>query len=316
MLTRYIYVANDDIIDDNLADNIVDNSEHDIQEIQGRLCFLMPRPPEIQELWEALKKPDNEEGIAQELSKLVCACDDYYKNITGVGDVIFLIHFGGQDKDPCQFLSVAMEEAKKTVEELKRFCFIAVSRTEKFPDRYWQENGKLHIPSVPPPLEELSSPKQSGATGDVSAPVVPVATTPATSQRNIVSGESLRMQAENLIATWKKEKGEILNCDHLRGIAILCQALLEQQKQQKQMYTFPGTEWFQTLWNGKHFDTIQEAFSKDEQKVLDKSRLLKEFCSAFIDIKVKLEKYLQDEQSLRNIISEISKNINDINKSK
>ena len=93
--------------------------------------------------------------------------------------------------------------------------------------------------------------------------------------------------------------------DHLRGIVLLCQALLQVKDEAKRKrYTENISWWQQNLW-----DTgAEHIFSAGENKILENSELLKNFCTAIAEYSAEL-KLPDDIGKLDEIVKEITRNL-------
>ncbi len=114
---------------------------------------------------------------------------------------------------------------------------------------------------------------------------------------------------------WANADSTVPDYDHLRGISILCQALLEMNlEEREEKLSWPGMKWWrQCLWSGKRFSQInKDAFTQAELAILESGngKKLKHFCSCIINY-MDMKEYSADE-CLRELISVITKEINKI----
>ena len=112
---------------------------------------------------------------------------------------------------------------------------------------------------------------------------------------------------------WANDDSAIPDYDHLRGISILCQALLEMKPEEREKKLFwPGMKWWtQCLWGEKSpFQIDKDAFSRAELSILnsENGKELKHFCSGIIHY-ADMKEFSSDNR-LRELVSIIANEIN------
>ena len=115
---------------------------------------------------------------------------------------------------------------------------------------------------------------------------------------------------DEVFAQWSAGKVEIPVYDHLRGIVLLGQALqgLGEKERKDKFSPEVGTNWWRgCLWGDNLSQDEQDAFSPAEQRILERSGLLRDFCHALLHAPHKLIQY---SDRLPEIVAEITKFLN------
>ena len=113
-----------------------------------------------------------------------------------------------------------------------------------------------------------------------------------------------------VFAQWSEGKNDIPVYDHLRGIVLLCQALQElDEEERKKQFTFDiGIKWWRNcLWDANFSQNEENAFSPMELRILEQSRLIRDFCLALLNAPDKLIRY---SDRLPEITAEITNFLN------
>ena len=223
--------------------------------------FVIHHLPECGLLETALSRDEN---IAEALIDLVAAGNK--TKVVLDQNVVFMIHFGGQDADTCRAFTRRMNEIAARHDRLSRHRFIAVSRYNNCPDGFFRDGHLL-----PPNADTINA----------------------------------------VLNDWTAGTSEIRVYDHLRGIMLLCQALLgmSQEKREAKFLGRAGAEWWRScLWGNEAPVAMGRAFSKAEMQILEKNELLHDFCSALMNNLFDLKRYNDDDMLLK-IVAAITEDL-------
>lgn len=285
--TCYVYIAKDeDDFNSISASAVIKDKFLPLFLNEQMNCFIICKTEACDELEKQLR---NKSDLGEAILKFFNECrknrvfGDAEKNNQRI---IFLIHFGGRNEKVCREETRRMNQAVSGDDSLNKHSFVSVSRFHQTPIFFFtdtKEHG-LRAPVAEDDLYEENGAKNQNDPFDV----------------------------VKLIKKWEENGSIQPDYDHLRGITILCRAILEMgEKERDSKLAGPGTDWwFQTIWNGTHPQDIKKAFSKVEQRVVLKDVIIKNFCSEFYKKEVNLKNYDKD---LSNIMSEITETLNNIN---
>lgn len=115
-------------------------------------------------------------------------------------------------------------------------------------------------------------------------------------------------EIREILENWIDDAKEIPAYDHLRGISILCQALLQLDDAERKEKLDAAKWWRDCLWHDKIPATLEAAFSRPELRLIRGDCNLHDFCNALVESPKSLSGY--NDEKLMKIVKNITNALN------